>query len=193
MKLVLIVGWLALISSIFLTADPAEKKMILPVRHEQEVQLKPVKGVWFSDDQPFTGTLINLSSQGDTLSISSYINGLEHGEWKTFYSRSNPREIRHYNMGKKTGKLIAWHENGQLSVRGNFVNGEYDGLLQEWNSHGNLLKALTYSNGYESGAQRAWYPNGKIRSNYTVVNGRRYGLLGTKNCINVSDSLKRSL
>ena len=34
-----------------------------------------------------------------------------------------------------------------------------------------------------------FYNNGKVRSNYLVINGKRYGLLGTKNCVNVKDSI----
>ena len=48
---------------------------------------------------------------------------------------------------------------------------------------------MSYYKGYESGGQKVWYPNGLIKSNYIMKNGRRYGLLGTKNCINVKDSI----
>jgi hypothetical protein len=37
--------------------------------------------------------------------------------------------------------------------------------------------------------QTWWYDNGKVKSNYRIIEGRRFGLLGTKNCINVSDSI----
>lgn len=193
MKMVLIAGWVSLMSGMFFAAHHKEGTVILPVYNDRDVQLKSSKGVWLNNGSPFTGTLLSQTPAGDTLSISSFVNGREHGEWKTFYSRSKPRAIRYYSHGKKTGELMAWHENGQLSVKASFVDGEYDGLLQEWDAEGHLLKESTYDKGYEAGRQRAWYPNGKVRSNYTVIEGKRYGLLGTKNCINVSDSIIRSL
>jgi antitoxin component YwqK of YwqJK toxin-antitoxin module len=48
---------------------------------------------------------------------------------------------------------------------------------------------LNYQKGHEEGEQKWWYDNGKIKANYIIKDGRRYGLLGTKNCINVSDSI----
>ena len=37
--------------------------------------------------------------------------------------------------------------------------------------------------------QQFWYNDGEIKSNYIIKNKRRYGLLGTKNCVNVSNSI----
>jgi antitoxin component YwqK of YwqJK toxin-antitoxin module len=48
---------------------------------------------------------------------------------------------------------------------------------------------MNYVMGHESGAQQQFYTDGKIKANYTIIDGRRYGLLGTKNCVNVSDSI----
>ena len=48
---------------------------------------------------------------------------------------------------------------------------------------------MNYVKGHEEGSQKMYYDNGKIRSNYTIIAGRRYGLLGTKNCVNVADSV----
>ena len=70
-----------------------------------------------------------------------------------------------------------------------FVNDEYEGTCREWSSDGLLVKEMNYLKGHEEGSQRWWYDNGKIKANYIIKQGRRYGLLGTKNCMNVSDSI----
>jgi len=62
-------------------------------------------------------------------------------------------------------------------------------LKRHGNPEGKLISYHNFKNGYEEGSQKVWYDNGKIKSNYTIKNGRRYGLLGTKNCINVKDSV----
>jgi antitoxin component YwqK of YwqJK toxin-antitoxin module len=193
MKALLIVGWMALMGGLFLGAHHHEESVSLPVFNEKEIRLKSSKGVWLDNGKPFTGILIGFSNFGDTTAISCFKNGLEDGEWRTFYDRNKLQSIRHYSRGRKVGALTKWHENGQLSIKANFVDDEYNGVLQEWDTDGQLLRALTYVNGHEVGQQRAWYPNGKVRSNYTVIDGRRYGLLGTKHCINVSDSISRPL
>jgi antitoxin component YwqK of YwqJK toxin-antitoxin module len=52
-----------------------------------------------------------------------------------------------------------------------------------------LVKQMNYLKGHEEGPQKWWYDNGKIKANYIIQDGRRFGLLGTKNCINVTDSI----
>jgi antitoxin component YwqK of YwqJK toxin-antitoxin module len=52
---------------------------------------------------------------------------------------------------------------------------------------------MHYKKGYEEGLQQFYYDNGKVKANYFMKAGRRYGLLGTKNCVNVSDSIFKKL
>ena len=61
----------------------------------------------------------------------------------------------------------------------------------EKDNNGNLFHLAHYKNGQEEGVQKLWYENGKIRANYIILNGKRFGLLGTKNCLNVKDSLDK--
>lgn len=188
MKKLLLIGWVMLLGGFLFMARTRESE--LPVYDAANVSLRSVKGVWMRDRKPFTGTVISYTTSRDTLSVSCYHDGLEDGEWKTFYDSGKLRSLRFYDRGKKTGTVTSWHDNGKLQVTATFVNDEYEGELREWDSAGQLLKLLTYSQGHEAGRQRAWYPDGKVRSNYTVIDGRRYGLLGTKHCINVSDSIR---
>ncbi len=125
----------------------------------------------------------------DTLSVSAFYNGLEHGEFRRFHENGVLMEQRYYVLGVKTGPLKRYWSNGKIQSHYFFANGEYQGTCREWNPDGKLVREMNYEKGYESGAQKQWYDDGSIRSNYIIRNGRRYGLLGTKNCINVSDSV----
>ncbi|MEY4115012.1 MAG: hypothetical protein RLZ76_1705 [Bacteroidota bacterium] len=118
-------------------------------------------------------------------------NGLEEGEWRRYHENGMLKEKRFYRHGVKVGLLKTWWDNGQLQVLYRFKNGEYDGTCFEWNRNGVMTKKMHYTLGVESGEQRQWYDDGSVRSNYVMVRGRRFGLLGTKNCINVKDSLDR--
>jgi hypothetical protein len=155
-------------------------------------QVTTAGGVTAVNSRPFTGSLFVLYPNGDTMFIQSYRNGKEHGWWKQFYPQHKLKEQRYFENGKKQGKYIAYWENGAQKLDYNFDNGEYEGACSEWLSNGILIKQMNYKAGYEEGLQRAWYDNGKIKSNYSVINGRRFGLLGTKNCVNVSDSVFNS-
>lgn len=125
----------------------------------------------------------------DTLSVSSFYNGLEHGEFKRFHENGALMELRYYEHGVKTGVMKTFWDNGQLQRMYFFKQGEYDGTCREWNPTGMLVREMNYAMGYESGSQKQWYDDGSIRSNYIIRNDRRYGLLGTKNCVNASDSV----
>jgi antitoxin component YwqK of YwqJK toxin-antitoxin module len=157
-----------------------------------DITLTYKQGIMYRNDKPFTGTVFNLYNTNDTADIISYLNGKEHGSWKKYYPDNKLKEIRQFSNGQKTGKLISWWPNGAKQMEYNFENGEYQGTCTEWNNNGIMVKQMNYNAGHEDGSQKMYYDNGNIRSNYVIKNGRRYGLLGTKNCVNVSDSIKNN-
>jgi antitoxin component YwqK of YwqJK toxin-antitoxin module len=147
-------------------------------------------GVLYQYETIFSGTIVSFyTATNDTAEISSYINGKEDGEWRKYYPNKTLKEKRYFTNGFKTGELFARWENGNKKLQYLFVAGEYTGTCREWNENGLLVKQMNYLSGHEEGAQQWWYDNGKIKANYIIKDGRRFGLLGTKNCINVSDSI----
>jgi antitoxin component YwqK of YwqJK toxin-antitoxin module len=153
------------------------------------LHLENRNGIVYNEGKLFSGNVIELDDANDTVAISGFYKGREHGQWKRFYPGGTLEEVRYFNKGVKTKALTHWWQNGQLQLICSFKNGEYDGILKEWNEKGQLTKEMHYKNGYEDGSQKMYYDNGKIRSNYVVKDGQRIGLLGTKNCVNVSDSV----
>lgn len=142
------------------------------------------------DKKPFSGILFTFfTDTKDTATIASYAQGKEHGVWRKFYPSGKLKEERFFKNGKKVDALIAWWENGNKQLYYFFVDDEYEGTCKEWNVEGRLVKVMNYKKGHEDGPQQWWYDNGKVKANYVIQDGRRYGLLGTKNCINVSDSV----
>ncbi len=159
---------------------------------KNDLRLRVENGLLLWDNSPFSGTLYSLDQNNvDTLSLSSYRSGWEHGEWKQFYEGGQLKERRFFNNGLKACEYVAWWPNGKKQLHYIFENGEYESTCREWNNEGTLIKLANYKKGYEEGLQQLWYDNGKVRANYVIKDGRRYGLLGTKNCINVSDSVFR--
>jgi antitoxin component YwqK of YwqJK toxin-antitoxin module len=168
------------------TPEPKNEKLLkIPAQ-----LLSNKNGFMYYENIPFSGIAYTLfPNQKDTLEIMSYVEGKEHGIWKKFYANHQLREKREFNQGKKVGSLLRWWENGKMQMHYVFENDEYQGTCKEWNETGMLVKEMHYQKGHEEGSQKWWYDNGKIKSNYIIRNGRRFGLLGTKNCINVKDSL----
>ncbi|GAB4031239.1 toxin-antitoxin system YwqK family antitoxin [Spirosoma gilvum] len=154
------------------------------------VHLSKQNGLAVANNHPFTGIVYTLSeNEKDTVEVVGFLNGKEHGEWKRFYGAGKLAEKRFFNNGQKTGDYLAWWPNGTKKLAYHFENGEYNGVCREWSQSGLLLKEMTYTNGYEEGPQKQFYENGKIKANYVMISGKRYGLLGTKNCVNTTDSL----
>ena len=148
-------------------------------------------GIFFKNKTPFTGRVFKLHENGlDTVYIQSYFKGIKNGQFVRFYPKNRVFEKRNYINGKKEGIHIGYWEDGSLAFEYNLKDDEYNGSLKEWNRNGQIIKSFNYVNGYENGSQKLWFDNGEVRSNYVIKNNRRYGLLGTKNCINVSDSIQ---
>ncbi len=158
---------------------------------EEDVHKKEMRsGIFFVDEKPFTGKLIGFyPNKKDTMFLNNYAVGLEDGEWKKFHESGKIFQQRYYSKGSKVGRFSAWWENGTKQMDYFFEQDEYEGTCSEWNQEGRLIREMNYRKGYEQGSQKQWYDNGEIRSNYIIKDGRRYGLLGTKNCINVADSI----
>jgi antitoxin component YwqK of YwqJK toxin-antitoxin module len=138
----------------------------------------------------FSGTIYALYiNTTDTAEIKNYLLGKENGVWKKYFPNHEIKEIREFNDGKKVGKMIGFWGNKKPMLEYHFKEDEFDGTCKEWNYYGQLIREMNYIKGHEEGAQKMYYDNGKIRSNYIMKEGKRFGLLGTKNCVNVSDSI----
>jgi antitoxin component YwqK of YwqJK toxin-antitoxin module len=185
---------LILLTGFFACTGSARKKpaivVSLRLMNKQEQQLTRQNGLLLVSNTPFSGKLFTLHSNlKDTAAFENYLNGKEVGEWTKYYPSKRIKEKRYFTDGKKTGEYIAWWENGNKQLHYFFNDDEYEGTCREWNEAGFLNRIMNYKKGHENGQQQWWYDNGKIKANYIIKNGRRFGLLGTKNCINVSDSI----
>jgi antitoxin component YwqK of YwqJK toxin-antitoxin module len=173
------------------TAERKEAKTTSSlVLNMNDSRISNKNGIIYFNDQLFSGVIYSLyPSTTDTAVSTSYLNGKEHGRWVKYYPDGKLFEQRFFDNGKKTGVLETWWPNGNKQTHYIFANDEYEGTCREWSSDGLLVKEMNYHKGHEEGKQQWWYDNGKIKANYIIKQGRRYGLLGTKNCMNVSDSI----
>lgn len=141
-------------------------------------------------NQLYSGYLIMLNREVDTIQSAGYFNGVEEGIQRKWYDDGQPEETRFYINGKKEGLHQGWWPNGKKRFEFTAYNGEFEGPFREWTIDGILIKHFNYHEGYESGSQRLWWSDGKVRANYVIKNGKKYGLLGYKICVNPYDSIK---
>jgi antitoxin component YwqK of YwqJK toxin-antitoxin module len=175
--------------TMMISCSPNEIRLHLKVNEESSIFIQK-EGLMYVNNQLFSGELYRLYPNSiDTMTSKHFINGKKEGIWKKFYENQGVSEVRQFSNGQKIGVYDGWWPNGQRKFSYSFKNDEYDGVSKEWNLEERLVREMNYEKGYEQGSQKIWYNNGKIKSNYVVKKGRRYGLLGTKNCVNASDSL----
>jgi antitoxin component YwqK of YwqJK toxin-antitoxin module len=156
---------------------------------ESKVNLKTKRGITYIETTPVTGVVFALNPIGDTLSVTPYHNGKFHGTTRVYHNNGKLRSLRHFENGWRIGEHAGWFENGNQQFLYHFDDDMFDGNQKEWMENGHLYSDLNYVKGREAGSQRYWYADGKIKTNYVIKDNRRYGLLGTKNCINATDSI----
>jgi antitoxin component YwqK of YwqJK toxin-antitoxin module len=158
--------------------------------NEAFINLQNENEVYTLNGRPFSGIVYSLAAnKKDTVAVGSFLNGKEDGEWRRYYINGQISDRRFYSKGKKAGVYAGWWPNGTKRLLYHFCDGEYEGNCSDWNDKGTLVSSMHYTKGYETGLQQQFYENGKVKANYMMIEGRRYGLLGTKNCVNVSDSV----
>jgi len=174
----------------FLLSCQSSEQEKLKYYNSTEINLINSNGLAIKNGQPFTGMVYSFyPGTKDTAEVIGFKKGKEHAEWKRFSLKGNLMQQRFFRNGMKIKTLKEWWENGKPKLSASFLKGENHGELKEWNREGKLVKEMHYHLGYEDGSQKQFYDNGKIRSNYIIKDGKRYGLLGTKNCVNVKDSI----
>ena len=155
----------------------------------QNLHFVYVQDTVYYKQKHFSGYQFELYANGDTAVVRSFYNGLLEGYQKKWYPNKQLAENRFYVAGKKESLHESWWPSGKLKFQYQFANDEFNGVLKEWYENGILFKEFNYKAGHEDGSIKMWWINGKTKANYVIKNGRRYGLLGTKNCINVADSV----
>lgn len=156
-----------------------------------DTALHLVNDVLYRHHELYTGIVYLLNADNiDTAECICYKAGKPHGLWKIYHSNHLIKSLPTFDEGKKTSDYYTWWENGTKQIHYQFKNDEYEGICKEWNSKGPLIKEMNYKKGHEDGSQKLWFDNGKVKANYIIKNGRRFGLLGTKNCVNVKDSIR---
>ncbi len=69
------------------------------------------------------------------------------------------------------GRVVRWHENGQLACEGRFKNGKRDGVDRGWHENGQLSWECRYKNGVLYGVVRGWHTNGQLSWECRYKNG----------------------
>ena len=151
------------------------------------LELRANEGLYYHNDQPFTGTAELKDVHGQLIAQEQFTEGKRHGTYTKWYGSGLMSYQAHYKAGRLHGQAHSWWSNGQLRSASYFEQGVAEGTQRQWYSSGALFKEMNLLNGKEHGLQRAWRENGKIYNNYEAKNGRIFGLKRANLCFELKD------
>jgi antitoxin component YwqK of YwqJK toxin-antitoxin module len=126
--------------------------------------------------KPYTGKVIEWSSNGWKWSEKNYKKGEEEGLQSMWYENGKIRSEESYRSGVKEGMSIDYYETGQKQVEGGYISGEKQGHWIWWHPNGLKKEEGNYYNDDPQGLWTAWYMNEQksFQGNYKY--GKRDGL-----------------
>jgi hypothetical protein len=105
------------------------------------VEGKPVKD----------GIFVAYGAGTDRMIQGYYRDGVQDGEWTTWYENGVRSAIDHYRDGLQDGLHISWYANGVKALEGNYRAGKREGVWTRWDPTGITSKQETYRNDRKSG------------------------------------------
>jgi len=140
-----------------------------------------LNGVYYFNQEPFSGYITSHYANGVIEEKSGYRNGKQEGISLTWFENGVMQSKRYYVKGEKNDTHYGWYEDGSKRFEYNFNKGINSGIHTEWYQNGSIAKKTTYSNGSEESVQ-AWRDNGKLYINYVVKDGVIYGMNNSHLC-----------
>jgi antitoxin component YwqK of YwqJK toxin-antitoxin module len=84
---------------------------------------------------------------GELMSSKRYNNGVNNGQFTTWYEGGQKRSEGHWEDGKKVGKWFSWHSNGQVEFEGFYIDDQKDGLWVSYDETGTKVSEGVYAAG----------------------------------------------
>jgi hypothetical protein len=92
------------------------------------------------------GIFVAYGTGTDRMIQGYYLDGVQDGEWTTWYENGVRSAIDHYRNGLQDGLHISWYANGVKALEGNYRAGKREGVWTRWDPTGITSKQETYRN-----------------------------------------------
>ncbi len=92
------------------------------------------------------GIFVAYGAGTDRMIKGYYRDGVQDGEWTTWYENGVRSAIDHYRNGLQDGLHISWYANGVKALEGNYRAGKREGVWTRWDPTGITSKQETYRN-----------------------------------------------
>lgn len=157
--------------------------------NSRDLVLRAQEGLFYFNNQPFTGLAVKYYADSVLAQEIAYVNGKKEDFLRRWFPNGQLSQESSYKNGRLHGKSSTWWEDGVQRSESHFDNGKPHGLQKQWYRGGAAFKEQNLVHGVEEGMQRAWRKNGKLYVNYEARNGRIFGLKKAGLCYEVEDEM----
>ena len=162
--------------------------------------LQVINEVYYFNNQPYTGTSLDVFDNKTKMQEINWKDGVLHGTKTEYFLGGNQvRAQLNFDMGKRNGPFVYYHENGNIQLTGKYIQDELDstvtclyenglpkyihqyvkGIRNGWSmtyyKNGQLEQKVFLTNDVPNGLMQNYYPAGNIRSEIVYSNGVRDG------------------
>jgi len=129
-------------SNTALTCPPGGTLMGAPPPKGEEVWCQKI-----IDGKPVKdGLFIVYGGDHNKLIQGTYRDGVQEGEWTTWYATGQRSAVDHFHNGLQDGLHISWYFNGVKSIEGEYRMGKREGVWTRWDPTGYTSTQVTYRN-----------------------------------------------
>ena len=114
------------------------------------------------DNQPVTGIIYYVHTNGQLTYEGNFRNGKKHGLERLWYECGQIHRQCTYENGVEHGEYLSWHSNGQLATKYTSVYGEVEGKVLNYHENGQLHFEYFKIDGKQVGLSRSWHENGQL-------------------------------
>lgn len=132
----------------------------------QEISYKPSK-----EDT----LLIFKHYNGKIYTKTSFIHGIKHGPYKSYFFNGNLENEGEYLNGVRNGVWTWYFENGKPQIEATYVLGNLDGKFVRYYENGGIEDLNFLELGDPVGTSKSYYEDGTLYTNTAYLNGKEHG------------------
>lgn len=127
-------------------------------------QISTLDGRFLSQNgELLEGDFETFYATGELHESFQLINGIQQGDFISYYTNQMKQEEGFYHNGLKFGKWNRWSESGVLLSETYYsTDGKKHGNWKIWDKEGNLKALMIYENGKRVGSWKIWDENGQL-------------------------------
>ncbi|HLW70421.1 MAG TPA: hypothetical protein VKS22_07345 [Candidatus Binataceae bacterium] len=91
------------------------------------------------------GPFIVYADGGGKLIEGTYRDGVQEGEWTTWYENGQRSAVDYFHRGLQDGPHLSWYANGQKAIEGNYRAGKREGVWTRWDPSGLTSRRERYA------------------------------------------------